>query len=479
MKIIFSFFGTGAVVAVLSFLLIPFDVQATHQDGAYCEEFCELYDLEYGEFFYDDVEYLAARKTYTNNDDIYDKKLGEKLSGEILLQVEEHGEAYYVHPDNLLGFYLKDGEVAYQLMRQESLGISEVDFAKLEVRTDAETLRDEPSICRSNSFAGNLKGRVMLRPEAHGEAYYIDTETCLALYLEDGQAAYDSMRFLGLGISNKDLQRIPTQRIAAQDVAYSVLIVDFIKGSLRDCDQTEFVDLGNIQEFHCSKVFYDPRDFTALTARGETIVRTNYAENSIEIEKVSPLIIEEEEIGGQMYDDVPYAINATCEAFAYESALLSSFLSITLESIDESIDLLKPQQSKLNLLLQDDKFIPSVLSKRTITDSFGTKIASCTFPKIDLELFSTYGAELLTLDPYIDLIEFEVFMERDASKTGGFVLGDLLSGAENRALFDEWNLDNFLNNIFPYSEIPPWSDPENKSISSEYDYYKLLIEESL
>jgi len=54
-----------------------------------------------------------------------------------------------------------------------------------------------------------IKGRILLQVEENGEAWYVDPESENKLYLKDGQAAYDIMRGLGLGISNANLEKIP------------------------------------------------------------------------------------------------------------------------------------------------------------------------------------------------------------------------------------------------------------------------------
>lgn len=54
-----------------------------------------------------------------------------KLKGKILLQVEEHGEAWYVNPKTGYRHYMKDGEAAYNLMRYYSLGITNNDLNKI------------------------------------------------------------------------------------------------------------------------------------------------------------------------------------------------------------------------------------------------------------------------------------------------------------------------------------------------------------
>jgi len=53
------------------------------------------------------------------------------VKGKILLQVESHGEAWYVNPKTGLRYYMKDGEAAYNLMRYYSLGITNSDLEKI------------------------------------------------------------------------------------------------------------------------------------------------------------------------------------------------------------------------------------------------------------------------------------------------------------------------------------------------------------
>jgi hypothetical protein len=57
--------------------------------------------------------------------------LARTLAGKIILQVEKHGEAWYINPVNLKKYYLGRAEDAYAIMRQLGLGIKNVDLAKI------------------------------------------------------------------------------------------------------------------------------------------------------------------------------------------------------------------------------------------------------------------------------------------------------------------------------------------------------------
>jgi len=109
------------------------------------------------------------------------------------LQVEAHGEAYYVYPKDSKRYYMADGNEAYRIMRYLSVGITNNDIEKVKT---------------NKYFAKQHSGKIFLQVEAHGEAYYIDFDGN-AHYLKDGSAAYNIMRDLGLGITNNDLSKIP------------------------------------------------------------------------------------------------------------------------------------------------------------------------------------------------------------------------------------------------------------------------------
>jgi len=62
-----------------------------------------------------------------------DEKLAARLSGEILLQVESNGQAWYLNPKDKKRYYLKDGLAAFKVMRYLSLGITNSDLAAIAI----------------------------------------------------------------------------------------------------------------------------------------------------------------------------------------------------------------------------------------------------------------------------------------------------------------------------------------------------------
>ncbi|PIR93061.1 hypothetical protein COT99_02935, partial [Candidatus Falkowbacteria bacterium CG10_big_fil_rev_8_21_14_0_10_43_10] len=73
------------------------------------------------------------------------------------------------------------------------------------------------------ALSERVKGRILLQTEANGEAWYVDPNSENKFYMQDGLAAYDIMRALGLGITNKDLETIP---IGIQDKIYTLKDTD-------------------------------------------------------------------------------------------------------------------------------------------------------------------------------------------------------------------------------------------------------------
>ncbi|MEI7452550.1 MAG: hypothetical protein WCK37_05130 [Candidatus Falkowbacteria bacterium] len=137
-------------------------------------------------------------------------KMLEALKGRILLQVENHGEAWYVSPKDGSRYYLKDGTSAYSAMRGMGLGVSNGDINKLQKGDRA--------------MLNRLKGHIVLQVQNHGEAYYINPATLKMHYLKNGDEAYKIMRTLSLGVTNADLGKIKAS--TTEETSSSVALSD-------------------------------------------------------------------------------------------------------------------------------------------------------------------------------------------------------------------------------------------------------------
>ena len=138
------------------------------------------------------------------------------LKGYILLQVQQNGEAWYVDPVGFKRYYMKDGGVAYEMMRSFGLGITDSDLGTIPSVADTTQMNSSSSICSSNSLASRLKGKILLQVQQHGEAWYIYPKTCRRIYMKDGAAAYEIMRYLGLGITDADLSKLASATLVVK-----------------------------------------------------------------------------------------------------------------------------------------------------------------------------------------------------------------------------------------------------------------------
>ncbi|PLX20569.1 hypothetical protein C0584_04975 [Candidatus Parcubacteria bacterium] len=177
--------------------------------------------------------------------------LADKLKGHILLQVENNGEAWYVDHESRKRYYMRDGGVAYQMMRDFGLGISNENLKKIPIGfddrfedmdydgdglpdkmeealgtdmydsdTDIDGYKDGEEVMNGYNplgpgklpqdlgLAEKLKGQILLQVESRGEAWYVNPTDGKRYYMKDGDSAYNIMRFLSLGITNEDLNKI-------------------------------------------------------------------------------------------------------------------------------------------------------------------------------------------------------------------------------------------------------------------------------
>lgn len=125
-----------------------------------------------------------------------DSELTDKLSGKILLQVENSGEAWYLDPDSKSRLFLGRPSDAYRIMKEKGLGIKAQELANY----------------LDSSFPKRLAGKILLSVEERGEAYYINPDDLKGYYLGIPQDAFNIMRELSLGINNEDIEKIEIYR---------------------------------------------------------------------------------------------------------------------------------------------------------------------------------------------------------------------------------------------------------------------------
>ena len=168
-----------------------------------------------------------------------------RLKGKIVLKVEDSGKAYYVNPETESAHYLGRPDDAFQVMREQGVGITNKDLYKIPVGisegggdsdsdglsdnlenamgldsnksdTDGDGYGDRDELFNGynpwgigkqnidNSFSGNQEGKILLQVENNGEAWYVNPGDGRRYFLGRPVDAFDVMRNLGLGISNND-----------------------------------------------------------------------------------------------------------------------------------------------------------------------------------------------------------------------------------------------------------------------------------
>lgn len=124
-------------------------------------------------------------------DSVANFKASNTLAGRILLQVEDKGQAWYVSPINYKRYYLGRPNDAFNIMRKLGLGISNKNFDALQTKANK-----------------SLLGRILIKVEDSGRAYYYNPLNAKLYYLGRPDDAFRIIRSLGLGITNANLNKI-------------------------------------------------------------------------------------------------------------------------------------------------------------------------------------------------------------------------------------------------------------------------------
>lgn len=200
--------------------------------------------------------------------------LGKKFSGRILLQVEGHGEAWYINPSNQKKYFLGHPQDAFNLMRALGLGITNNNLNKipvgfleenndqdldglgdnlenalgtnpLEQDSDQDGYSDKDEILNNydplgigpteidKNFVEQNLGKIFLQTEKNGEAWYIDPITKKRYFLGRPKDAFNLMRKKALGITNNNLNKISSS------------VANLMLGEKKESNSEEKKDLSN------------------------------------------------------------------------------------------------------------------------------------------------------------------------------------------------------------------------------------------
>lgn len=144
---------------------------------------------------------LTLLLVFGSSSTVFAQTLGQRLSGKLLLQVQDHGRIWYVAPQNYRRYEVTFKN-ALPLFENFALGISNADLGRIDI---------------DSSFAQRLQGTLLLQVQDHGRIWYVDFtgrrhevtwNNLLSLFQE-----------LSLGISNLDLEKILVGTIAQTEVS--------------------------------------------------------------------------------------------------------------------------------------------------------------------------------------------------------------------------------------------------------------------
>ncbi len=185
--------------------------------------------------------------------------LTKKLSGYILLQVEGHGESWYLNPQDYKRYYLGKPIDAFNIMKKFGIGITNKNLEKIPIGlisykcsdsdgdglcdnlevalgtnpykfdSDNDGYNDKEEIINNynpvgtgkinidKNFVQNNLGKIFLQTERNGEAWYLNPKDQKRYYLGCPLDALMIMRFLSLGINNNNLNKITIGTINNQN----------------------------------------------------------------------------------------------------------------------------------------------------------------------------------------------------------------------------------------------------------------------
>jgi hypothetical protein len=176
-------------------------------------------DSQSFEVFKEDVDYAMDKNNMYFRGDVLAKQvyilnnysLYNKLKGKIVLKSESKGEAYYINPNKKEMYFLSRPVIAFRVMREQGIGISNKDLEKIPVADNYCPSYDsncDKTDSHSATFANLQKGKIFLQVENNGEAWYVNPSDSKRYFLGRPGDAFNLMKKLGLGISNANYDKL-------------------------------------------------------------------------------------------------------------------------------------------------------------------------------------------------------------------------------------------------------------------------------
>lgn len=138
--------------------------------------------------------------------DLNQNSLTKRLIGQIVLKVNDSGEAWYLNPNDYKRYYLGRPYDAFRIMRELSIGISDKNLDKIQLGDQYTPIEERINL--DWQFANKHKGKIFLRTQKNGEAWYLNPLDLKRYYLGKPEDAFKVMRELSVGISNEDFDNL-------------------------------------------------------------------------------------------------------------------------------------------------------------------------------------------------------------------------------------------------------------------------------
>lgn len=177
--------------------------------------------------------------------------LAYDLRGSFLIQADSHGETWYLDTENTLRHYLSNDYSAVSNLGDLSIGMSNINLAKIPVAVDSRFVRfdsdgdglddrvenaisSNPNLSDSDgdgyddalelsqhfkplgsgrapidiSFSNRFLGKILMQVEHNGELWYVNPQDGLRYYIGDREDLNRIIRYLARGISSVDIANI-------------------------------------------------------------------------------------------------------------------------------------------------------------------------------------------------------------------------------------------------------------------------------
>jgi hypothetical protein len=182
---------------------------------------------------------------------LFNSSLSYELRGYFLIQVDNHGQSWYVDLNNGLRYKLVKDSSAWQLVHDFGLGISHSNLEKIPVAvnerlikndsdqdglddslekaigtdpfksdSDGDLYSDDLEILKhfnplgsgrlsiDSKLSSKLAGQILLDVERNGEAWYVSPKDNLRYYISDYQDLFQMISIVGYGINSTSLNYI-------------------------------------------------------------------------------------------------------------------------------------------------------------------------------------------------------------------------------------------------------------------------------